>query len=174
LRDAGRRRTAVLQLAEERARAQRLLDAWAFEVVPGVMDLVARACVARARELAVATGYAIDVTYPVRTATGPKDAFPLHVVAIRLEPVEVDVYSARGPGGLPVLHVVSFLRDASQRERRLVSEPGCLVSRGADSGWQLLSLDPPRAATTVDDLVHRAFARLVRHWTTGPVCARVS
>lgn len=156
LRDAGRRRTDELRLAEERVRARRMLDAWAFAVVPAVMDQVARACVIRSR------------------ATGLGDAFPLHVVAIRLDPVEVDVYSARGPGRLPVLHVVSYLRTTRSRERRLVSEPGCLVARLADCGWQLLSLEPHGAPTTLDDLVHRAFTRLVRHWTTGLVSAQLS
>lgn len=175
LRDAGRRRTERLRALEERAQAQQLLDAWAFRVVPVVMDRVARAAAARAQELGRSTGTVIEVAYPVRTQMGLVDAFPLHVVALRLDPVEVDVYSARGAGGLPVLHVVSTTRTAAGvRDRRLVSEPGCLIARAADGDWELMALSPAGARTSVDDLVHRAFTRLVHQWTTGPVAARLS
>jgi hypothetical protein len=167
------------------------------------MAEVARACVTRARDLTRTTGHVIDVATPVPARPprqgadlpvpaqgGLADAFPLYVVALRIDDVEVDIHSARGAGGLPALHVVSFCRHAQgARARRLVSEPGCLVSRpvpaaapdwpaqgAADYELMSLSAQGGGVPTSLDDLVHRAFTHLVQRWMSqsAPVISSVA
>jgi hypothetical protein len=152
-----------IRVTAERAAFER----WCRDAEARVQDAVHRAATARAEALLRETGASVTVSAGAgsRGTTAERPRFS--VVSLALGRSRVDVYSVRAPGESPSLHYGVLRGATSTRFPVLAPVPGCLVIRRDDGELELLaapdprSEDSPRATTTVDGVVLRAFELLV-------------
>jgi hypothetical protein len=149
------------------AEAKAELDAWTLAVVPKVMEEFAHVARMRAADFHSRTGRMIAVAHPVHARIDIAPVLPFHVVALRLDLAEVDVYSARNTSGLPALHMVSLERTSAgtpPRDHRLVSIPGCIIACKQDNSPVLLRMDKTGDEITMDEIAYAAFELLISRW----------
>lgn len=162
--ESERRRHHAAREAEE-------LMAWSRLAAENYMRSLRELCQERAEELAIATGVLADIS-SVRTAdleTPPGRARVISL-ALRNTQQEVVLYTYLTPGCLPVLHFLVSARGGRidmQRKHRLVSFPGCRLTRGDHDRTVARPLGRAGLWTGseelhVDDLVFRAFELLLR------------
>ncbi len=157
---------------DERARAAETaaleeFHQWCAAATDRVMADLAAVASSRAEQFEAQTGHAVEVTYPSHPpislgAPGPDLSF----LRMSLADSHVHVYSYRGRGSLPVLHLVHTSERNLPRHRRLVSSAGCFIARGEDDTYQLRNVRTEAGGeatpASLDDLVFRAFELLVQ------------
>ena len=143
----------------------------ACQTVIGKAETIARG---RAAELQARAGLTVEVQAPewstLRHPSDPTESPSAEIGSMRLKcrNDEIILYTHCTPGRLPTLHfLMRTQRSWPQPERnpRLVTIPGCRITRGEDDVPLLCIVDRHGASsvsTEVDDVVFRAFELLLR------------
>jgi hypothetical protein len=127
-----------------------------------VMAEVARVARLRADELRQQTGVVVSVDYPSHkpialSGDGPFMSF----LRLRADARSLHVYSHRGTAsGLPAVHILYSITDASARRRRVESELGFFIAAD-ERGHELRAATQGEPRPTIDGLVLRAFRLLL-------------
>ena len=150
----------------EAEQALREFEAWCAKATDQVMADIARTAQQRAVDFEDHTGRTVKVRYPSHEAIGLGRGGPYMTFArLSLDDSHVHIYSYRGSGSLPAIHLLHTHEERLPRHRRLVSQPGCFVARRPDDGYELRNVrkdDEEATPTTVDDLVFQAYDLLVQ------------
>jgi hypothetical protein len=150
-----------------RAAAKRTEEARAQLAEKVLADLAAQANL-RAEELYGRTGRTVAVEFPSHRPVDLIDDGGAHMSFLRLKSgaSSLHVYSHRQPGKAPSLHFLNPVKDESAGSHRVWSEPVCMAQPLDEGRYELRELHSPYDTTagasfTVDDLVLRAFQRLL-------------
>jgi hypothetical protein len=175
--EAGRIEAARRQKSAQQDRAELLR--WSRTACRAILEKAREIALARAAELRLRAGLVVNVQGPewstLRHPTDPADCPSAEIGSIRLtcRDDEIVLYTHHTPGRLPTLHfLMRSQRSWPQRERnpRLVTIPGCRITRGQDGEPLLRVVDRHGASTVstpteVDDVVFRGFELLLRRGT---------